>query len=106
MNDYIHWAIHASGVLKDVFTTWYVWWPLGLLVWFLSLRLYAMGDNEYFGGSFGATAVGSAVGACFAIVLPVIIITSPFWLPLAAGAVLIVLAGVLVNKLLEKKDES
>lgn len=103
MQDYLQWAFHASSVLKDVFTTWYVWWPMGLLVWFLFLRVYAMGDNEYFGGTFGAAAVGSVVGACFAIVLPVIIITSPFWLPLFSAAALVILAGVLVNKLLEKK---
>lgn len=102
MNEYIHWALYASGVLKDVFTTWYVWWPLGILIWFLCLRLYAQGSNVEFGGEGGATIIGSIVGVATAIILPVIVITSPFWLPLAAALCVIILAGFLVNKLLEK----
>lgn len=103
MQEYIEWALHASVVLKEVFTAWYVWWPLGLLVWFVWLRVYANGDSDQFGGDFGSTAVGSVVGVAMAVVLPVVIITAPFWLPLFVAAALVVLAGVLVNKLLEKK---
>lgn len=103
MQEYIEWALHVSGVLKGIFTTWYVWLPTGLLVWFLILRLYSSGDTDYYGGDFGATAVGSVVGVFLAFVLPVVIITSPFWLPLLSAAGLVVLAGVVVNKLMDKK---
>lgn len=103
MQEYIEWALHASVVLKEVFTTWYVWWPLGLLVWFFWLRVYSRGSADQFGGDFGATVVGSVVGGMMAIILPFVIITSPFWLPLFSAAALVILAGVLVNKLLEKK---
>lgn len=61
------------------------------------------GERRPIRGDFGATVVGSVVGGMMAIILPFVIITSPFWLPLFSAAALVILAGVLVNKLLEKK---
>ena len=95
MMGYFEHALVASTFLRDLIIHWYVWWPVGILVFVLAVRCY----RDEFGDEFAGTTAGAITGLILGFIWPVVVITSPYWLPLLLVMVGAIATACAINKI-------
>ena len=95
MIEYFEHALVASRFLRDLIIHWYVWWPVGIVIFVLAVRCYR---DEFNDREAGAMA-GGLIGLILGFIWPIVAITAPFWLPLLLVMVGAIAAAFAINKI-------
>jgi len=94
MLEYFEHAATASIFLRDLVAHWYVWWPVGIVIFVIMVRCC----RDEFCDAFSGTVAGAVMGSVLGFIWPGIVVTAPFWLPILLVMVIAVVAACIVNK--------
>lgn len=98
MVEYLSWSLDTVDTLRENLTVWWIWLPMGSVVWYCVLKAYMIGESLEGGARVKATIIGSLAGLWMAFLSPFVIMLLPIFLPIIAVCVLVIGLGFMVTR--------